>query len=100
MVPVEELTRSASASARASDIALEISHALGESLSVVQAQYFGDNDMGKLEGILAKERDCQGTPAVVPTRASIHVSALNKGGSGDPGAQSIVGRARARTGGI
>jgi hypothetical protein len=57
MVPVEELTRSPSASAGASDIALEISHALGESLSVVQAQYFGDNDVGELEGILAKERD-------------------------------------------
>jgi hypothetical protein len=57
MVPVEELTRSTSASAGASDIALEISHALGESLSVVQAQYFRDNDMGELEGILAEERD-------------------------------------------
>jgi hypothetical protein len=35
---------------------------------------------------------CQGTPAAVPTRANIRVSALNKGGSGDPGAQSAVGR--------
>jgi hypothetical protein len=57
VVPVEELTRSASVSAGASNIALEISHALGESLSVVQAQYFGDNDVGELEGILADERD-------------------------------------------
>jgi hypothetical protein len=44
--------------------------------------------------------NCQGTPAVVPTRASIRTSALNKGSSGDPGVQSIIGRARARTGGI
>jgi hypothetical protein len=44
--------------------------------------------------------DCQGTLAVVPTRANIRVSALNKGGSGDPGARSIVGRARTRTSGI
>jgi hypothetical protein len=43
---------------------------------------------------------CQGTPAVVPTRASIRASALNKGGSGDPGAWSIIGRAHARTGSI
>jgi hypothetical protein len=43
---------------------------------------------------------CQGTPAVVPTRAKIRASALNKGGSGDPGARSIVGRARARTSGV
>jgi hypothetical protein len=57
VVPVEQLTRSASASIGASDIALNISHTLGESLSVVQAQYFGDNDVGKLEGILADERD-------------------------------------------
>jgi hypothetical protein len=35
-----------------------------------------------------KRGDCQGTPAAVPTRASIHASALNKGGSGDPGARS------------
>jgi hypothetical protein len=37
---------------------------------------------------------------VVPTQANIRVSALNKGGSGDPGAQSIVGHACARTGSI
>jgi hypothetical protein len=43
---------------------------------------------------------CQGTPAVVLTRANIHASTLNKGGSGDPGMWSIVGRAHARTGGI
>jgi hypothetical protein len=43
---------------------------------------------------------CQGTPAVVPMRASIRVSALNKGGSGDPGTWSIVGCAHARTGSI
>jgi hypothetical protein len=54
---MEELTRSASASAGASDIALEISHALGGSLSIVQAQYLGDNDVGELEGMLAEERD-------------------------------------------
>jgi hypothetical protein len=47
-----------------------------------------------------KRGDCQGTPAVVPMRASIHASALNKGGSGDPGARSIIGHARARTSGI
>jgi hypothetical protein len=35
---------------------------------------------------------CQGTPVAVPTRASIRTSALNKGGSGDPGARSAVGR--------
>jgi hypothetical protein len=35
---------------------------------------------------------CQGTPVAVPTRANICASALNKGGSGDPGARSAVGR--------
>jgi hypothetical protein len=55
VVPVEELTRSESESAGAFDITLEISHALGESLSIVQAQYFGDNDVGTVEGILAEE---------------------------------------------
>jgi hypothetical protein len=44
--------------------------------------------------------NCQGTPVVVPTRANIRASALNKGGSGDPGARSIVGRARVRTSSI
>jgi hypothetical protein len=34
-----ELTQSESVSARASDIALEISHALGESLSEIQANW-------------------------------------------------------------
>jgi hypothetical protein len=43
---------------------------------------------------------CQGTPAVVPTRASIRMSTLNKGSSSDPGMRSIVGHARARTSGI
>jgi hypothetical protein len=38
------------------------------------------------------DADCQGTPVAVPTRASIRASALNKGGSGDPGARSAVGR--------
>jgi hypothetical protein len=33
-------------------------------------------------------------------QVNIHASALNKGGSGDPGVQSIVGHTRARTGGI
>jgi hypothetical protein len=37
-------------------------------------------------------RGCQGTPAAVPMRASIRASALNKGGSGDPGMRSAVGR--------
>jgi hypothetical protein len=49
---------------------------------------------------LENKGNCQGTLAVVLTRASIRASALNKGGSGDPGVQSIVGRACARTGGI
>jgi hypothetical protein len=40
---------------------------------------------------------CQGTPAVSPTQASIRASALNKGGSGDPGAWSIVGRSHTKT---
>jgi hypothetical protein len=40
----------------------------------------------------ADEGSCKGTPAAVPTRANICVSTLNKGGSGDPGAQSAVGR--------
>jgi hypothetical protein len=39
---------------------------------------------------------CQGTPAVVLTRESIRASALNKGSSSDPGAWSIVGRAKTR----
>jgi hypothetical protein len=43
---------------------------------------------------------CQGTPAVVPTRANIRASALNKGSSGDPGARSIIGHARVRTSSI
>jgi hypothetical protein len=54
---MEELTRSESESVGASDIALEISHALGESLSVVQAWCFGDNDVGAVEGILAEEQE-------------------------------------------
>jgi hypothetical protein len=33
---------------------------------------------------------CQVTPAAVPTRVNIHASALNKGGSGDPGMRSAV----------
>jgi hypothetical protein len=53
----------------------------------------------KTEALVLSGR-CQGTPVVVPTRASIRMSALNKGGSGDPGAWSIIGRARTRTGGI
>jgi hypothetical protein len=40
---------------------------------------------------LRDNTQCQGTPAAVPTRASIRASALNKGGSGDPGARSAVG---------
>jgi hypothetical protein len=35
---------------------------------------------------------CQGTPAAVPTQVDIRASALNKGGSGDPGARSAVSR--------
>jgi hypothetical protein len=35
-------------------MALEISYTLGESLSVVQAQYFRDNDVG-VERILEEE---------------------------------------------
>jgi hypothetical protein len=44
--------------------------------------------------------NCQGTPAVVLMWASICASALNKGGSGDPGVRSIVSCTRTRTGGI
>jgi hypothetical protein len=44
--------------------------------------------------------NCQGTPAVVPMRVSIRASTLNKGGSGDPGAWSIVSHTHARIGGI
>jgi hypothetical protein len=51
-----ELTQSESMSAGASDVALEISHALGESLSEIQAQYFG-NDMGDVVRVLAEERE-------------------------------------------
>jgi hypothetical protein len=40
----------------------------------------------------ACKTQCQGTPAAVPMRANICVSALNKGSSGDPGAQSAVSR--------
>jgi hypothetical protein len=43
------------------------------------------------------QKYCQGTPGVVPMRANIRVSALNKGGSGDPGVWSIIGHARTRT---
>jgi hypothetical protein len=41
--------------------------------------------------MLSTLRVCQGTPAAVLTQANIRASALNKGGSGDPGAQSAVG---------
>jgi hypothetical protein len=58
VVPVGELTRSESASVGASDIALEISHALGESLSEIQAWYFRDNDVGEVDQILAEKWDC------------------------------------------
>jgi hypothetical protein len=44
-------------SAGASDIALEISHALGESLSEIQAQYSRGNDMGDIEWDLVEERE-------------------------------------------
>jgi hypothetical protein len=47
-----------------------------------------------------KSNLCQGTPVVVPTRVNICTSALNKGGSGDPGARSIIGHAHVRTSGI
>jgi hypothetical protein len=53
-----ELTRSESVSAGASDIALEIGHALGESLLEVQAQYFRGNDVGDVEQDLVEEREC------------------------------------------
>jgi hypothetical protein len=46
------------------------------------------------------EGECQGTSAVVLMRANICVSALNKGGSSDPGTRSIVGCAYMRTGSI
>jgi hypothetical protein len=47
-----------------------------------------------------KDRVGQGTPVVVPTQANIRASTLNKGGSGDPSAWSIVSYAHVRTGGI
>jgi hypothetical protein len=43
-------------SAGASEIAVEISHALGESLSEIRAQYFRDNDVGNVVQDLAEER--------------------------------------------
>jgi hypothetical protein len=58
MVPMGELTGSESMSTGASDIALEISHALGESLSEIQAQYFRGSDTGNVDWDLAEERDC------------------------------------------
>jgi hypothetical protein len=41
---------------------------------------------------LAECITCQGTPVAVLMRVNICASALNKGSSGDPGAQSAVSR--------
>jgi hypothetical protein len=57
IVPVGELMQSEPVSSRASDIAVEISNTLGESLSEIWAQYFRDSDVGDIDWDLAKERD-------------------------------------------
>jgi hypothetical protein len=58
VVPVGELTRSASVSGGTSSVAIEISHALGESLSEIQEWYFGgSNASDGVERVLAEEQD-------------------------------------------
>jgi hypothetical protein len=55
---VGELTRSESVSGGISSIAVEISHALGESLSEIRDQYFrGSNKSDRVERVLAEEQD-------------------------------------------
>jgi hypothetical protein len=58
VIPVGTLTRSESMSEE-SGLAIEISHALGESLSDIREQYFGGSDESdRVELRLAEERDC------------------------------------------
>jgi hypothetical protein len=53
VVPVGELTCSESASGGTSSIAVEISHALGESLSEIRDQYFGGStESDRVEQVL------------------------------------------------
>jgi hypothetical protein len=58
VVPVGTLTHSESTSEE-SGLAVEISHALGESLSEIWEWYFGGSDESdRVELMLAEERDC------------------------------------------
>jgi hypothetical protein len=58
VILVGELTQSESASGSALDITVEISHALDESLSEIQARYFRDSDVGKeIAQVLVEERE-------------------------------------------
>jgi hypothetical protein len=59
-----------------------------KTLELVSCNYWWPQ-MSRYISIYVKH--CQGTLAAVPMRANIRASALNKGGSGDPGAQSAVG---------
>jgi hypothetical protein len=54
---MDELTRLEPMSSEVSDVAAEISDALGESLSTICARYFGDNDEGEVDQVLVEERD-------------------------------------------
>jgi hypothetical protein len=53
---MSELMRSGPVSSEVSDVAIEISDALGESLFTIRDQYFGDSD--KINRDLVEERDC------------------------------------------
>jgi hypothetical protein len=58
VIPVGELTCLESTSGGASDVAIDISHALGESLSEIRARYFRDSDTGdEIEQVLAEGRE-------------------------------------------
>jgi hypothetical protein len=59
VVLVEELSWSSSGAQHLTDdLSLEVSKALGVSLSEVWAQYFGGSDEVKGDWVLAEERDC------------------------------------------
>jgi hypothetical protein len=58
IILVGELTRSESTSGDTSGIAINISHALGESLFEIQAWYFRDSDTGdEVEQVLTEEQE-------------------------------------------
>jgi hypothetical protein len=61
VVTVDSLTRSSSdvgVQRSVVELDVEVSEALGMSLSKVQAQYFEGSDEGELDQVLTEERDC------------------------------------------